>query len=424
MDKAYRRSQFPDAERLIDPATSSYVVDHKEREMLSKAKVKAPINVLCLITCVGPGGAETMLYKLLSRLNRTRFTAQVISLVDHGPNAVTEKILKLGIPIRYLKMRQGRPNPVSLARLIRWLKKDPPDLINTWMYHSDLIGGLAARLAGGIPVAWGIRHSTLDPEGSSRLTVLTMKACALLSRWLPDRIICCSEASRQVHTALGYAAEKMVVIPNGFDLETCRPDSAARESVRNELQIPEDAPVIGLVANFRPQKDHRTFIQAARLLHNDRPDVRFVLCGEEVSWENQALVRWIEEAGVRKQVYLLGRRNDIPRLTASFDVASSSSSFGEGFPNVLGEAMSCGVPCVATDVGDSALIVGQTGMVVPPKHPAALAEAWRHLVDLGREGRRQLGMAGRQRVLEQFDLPQIVAQYESLFQKVACGERV
>ena len=170
----------------------------------------------------------------------------------------------------------------------------------------------------------------------------------------------------------------MVVIPNGFDLETCRPDSAARESVRNELQIPEDAPVIGLVARFNPQKDHRTFIQAARLLHNDRPDVRFVLCGAQVSWDNQALVRWIEEGGVRKQVYLLGRRNDIPRLTASFDIAASSSSFGEGFPNVLGEAMSCGVPCVTTDVGGSALIVGQNGMVVPPsmnpffrKSPAA-----------------------------------------------------
>ena len=422
MDKAYRRSQFSDDGRLISPAPGSSVVDHKEKKMLCKAKVNDPITVLCLITSVGPGGAETMLYKLLSRLNRARFTAQVISLVDHGPNAVTEKILKLGIPIRYLNMRQGSPNPASLARLIRWLKKDPPDVINTWMYHSDLIGGLAARLAGGIHVAWGIRHSTLNPEDSSRLTVLTMKACALLSRWLPDRIICCSEASRQVHTALGYAAEKMVVIPNGFDLEACRPDSAARESVRNELQIPEDAPVIGLVANFRPQKDHRTFVQAARLLHNDRPDVRFVLCGGDVSWENQALVRWIEEAGVRKQVYLLGGRNDIPRLTASFDVASSSSSFGEGFPNVLGEAMSCGVPCVTTDVGESAFIVGQTGMVVPPKDPAALAGAWRHLVDLGREGRRQLGMAARQRVQEQFDLPQVVAQYESVFQKVACGE--
>jgi Glycosyltransferase Family 4 len=182
MDKAYRRSQFSNDERLTDPATTSYVVDHKEMNMLSKAKVKAPITVLCLITCIGPGGAETMLYKLLSRLNRTRFTAQAISLVDLGPNAVTEKILKLRIPIRYLKMRQGRPNPASLARLIRWLKKDPPDLINTWMYHSDLIGGLAALLVGGIPVAWGIRHSNLNPEESSRLTVLTMKACALLSR--------------------------------------------------------------------------------------------------------------------------------------------------------------------------------------------------------------------------------------------------
>ena len=392
--------------------------------MLTVRRTNVPISVLSLITTVGAGGAEMMLYKLLSRLDRTKFRAQVIALVDVGSNPISEKIHKLGIPIRYLGMHPGRPNPASMVRLIRWLRQDPPDLIQTWMYHSDLVGGLAARLAGGIPVVWGIRQSNLDPEASSRLTFLTMKTCALLSRWLPDRIICCSEASRQVHTALGYAAEKMVVIPNGFDLETCRPDSVARESVRKELQIPEDAPVIGLVGRFHPQKDHRTFVQAARLLHHDRPDVCFVLCGADVSWENHDLARWIEEAGIRKRAYLLGERDDVPRLTAAFDIASSSSSFGEGFPNVIGEAMSCRVPCVVTDVGDSARIVGQTGMVVPPRNPAALAEAWCKMVDLGREGRSQLGMAARQRIKEQFDLPQIVAQYECLFQEVACGECV
>jgi glycosyltransferase involved in cell wall biosynthesis len=311
---------------------------------------------------------------------------------------------------------------MAVLRLARWLREDQPNLISTWQYHADLIGGLAARLAGCIPVAWGIRQSDLSREGNGRLTFLTARMCARLSRWLPEKIICCSEAARQVHAALGYAAEKMLVIPNGYDLGTFRPDSLAREAIRKELGIPEDAPVIGLVARFHPQKDHRNFVQAASLLHQDRPDVHFVLCGRGVDWENRQLTTWIEEAGIRSRCHLLGLRDDTPKLTAAFDLACLAS-FTEGFPNVVSEAMSCEVPCVVTDVGDAALIVGQTGIVVPPRNPAALAAALRKMVDLGREGRNQLGIAARQRIMEQFNLPQIVTRYESLFQELASGTK-
>jgi glycosyltransferase involved in cell wall biosynthesis len=309
-----------------------------------------------------------------------------------------------------------------ILRLARWLREDRPDLISTWQYHADLIGGLAARLAGSIPVAWGIRQSDLSREGNGNLTFFTVRTCARLSRWLPRKILCCSEASRQVHTALGYVADKMVVIPNGYDLGTFRPDSAARKSIREELRIPEGALVIGLPARFHPQKDHRNFILAAGSLHKDRPEVYFVLCGDKINWETEELTRWIDEAGIRKRVYLLGRRDDIPKITAAFDIACLSSSYGEGFPNIVSEAMSCEVPCVVTDVGDAALIVGQTGLVVPPRNPAALAAALRQMVDLGQEGRNQLGMAARKRITEQFDLPQIVARYESFFQEFVYGE--
>ena len=148
--------------------------------------------------------------------------------------------------------------------------------------------------------------------------------------------------------------------------------------------------------------------------------VYFVLCGQDVNWENAELTRWIDEAGIRKRIYLLGRRDDIPQITAAFDIACLSS-FTEGFPNIVSEAMSCEVPCVVTDVGDAAQIVEQTGLVVPHRNPAALAAALRKMVDLGREGRNQLGRDARQRITEQFDLPQIVARYESFFQELVCG---
>src|SRR5438046_104403 len=198
-----------------------------------------PIAILCLITSLEMGGAQMMLYKLLARMDRTRFAPEVISLIDVGP--MGEKIESLGIRVRSLGMRPGIPNPVALLRLIYWLRQAPPDVIQTWMYHADLLGGFAAKLAGGIPVAWGIRHSDLSNHGSRRLTIYTMRMCAQMSKWLPARIVSCSEASQRVHTALGYATQKMIVIPNGFDLHAFKADSAARKSVRLELQIPADA---------------------------------------------------------------------------------------------------------------------------------------------------------------------------------------
>jgi glycosyltransferase involved in cell wall biosynthesis len=387
----------------------------------SNGRPGRPIAVLFLTTSLEMGGAQMMLYKLLAQLDRTRFAPKVISLIDNNP--LREKIESLGVEVRSLHMRPGIPNPISIFRLISWLRRDPPDVIQTWMYHADLIGGLAAKLAGGIPVAWGIRHSNLSNQSSPRLTIYTMKICARASRWLPARIVSCSEASQRVHAELGYATQKMLVIPNGFNVNAFTADSAARDSVRVELQIPVDAPLIGLVGRFDPQKDHRNFVRAAALIHHWRPDVHFLLCGDGINWENRSLRRWIEEAEITKQCRLIGRRHDMARVTAALDIALSSSSYGEGFPNVIGEAMSCGVPCVVTDVGDSALIVGQTGRIVAPRNSEDLAKAVRELIELGHEERTRLGIAARCRIKEHFDLPNIVRRYQNLYQELASGAR-
>ena len=293
------------------------------------------------------------------------------------------------------------------------------------MYHSDLVGGLAALIGGG-RVIWGIRFSNFDPQTCSRATIWTARACAALSRWLPTRIVCCSEASRSVHAALGYRADKMVVIPNGFDLGIFRPDPAARAAVRAELAIPPEALLIGLVGRFDPQKDQRVFLQAAALLAEGHQDARFLLCGDDITAENSALMSWIDPA-IRQRCHLLGRRDDLPRLTAALDVATSSSAYGEAFSNAVGEAMACAVPCVVTDVGDSARIVGETGKVVPPRDARALATAWSELLAAGEPARRSLGLAARGRVEARYSLPAIVRRYEALYQAVAvpaAGERL
>jgi len=354
-----------------------------------------------------------MLYKLLARMKRERFHNTVIVLAQNG--SVGEKIQALGIPVHALNMRRGAPNPMAVLKLARWLRKLNPQVIQTWMYHADLLGGLTNQLATRAPLAWGIRHSNLDPQHNKRGTLLVAKACARLSRKLPARIVCNSEAACANHIAFGYDASKMLVIPNGFDLSTFQPNPEARLSVRRELGLPEQSMLIGLVGRFDPQKDHRNFIEAAGLLHKNFADAHFVLCGEGITQENEPLMSWMKAAALEENCHLLGRRDDVPRLLAAFDIATSSS-LGEAFPNVIGEAMACGVPCVVTNAGDSAMIVGSTGRIVPVQNVAALAEAWRELLSLNEEERARLGQAARARVQEHFDLEVIARRYEELYE--------
>ena len=369
-----------------------------------------------VISGLSTGGAEMMLYKLLSVADRNRDELNVISLTDVGP--LGERIKTLGVRVEALGMARGRLGLTGLLRLSRWLRQSPPHVVQTWMYHADLIGGLAAKLGGRVPVVWGIRNSTLGRQ-TKKSTVLTVKACARISRWIPTKIVCCSSVARALHEQMGYHAAKMLVIPNGFDLSSFKPADGARSSLREELGLPQDAILIGFVARFDPQKDHQNFIQAARLLLARLPDVHFVLCGDGINRDNHQLSASLTEAGIEAWFHLLGRRDDVPRITAALDIATCASAYGEAFPNVLGEAMACGVPCVATDVGDSALIIADTGRVVPPKDPQRLAGALNWMVELGAEGRSQLGAKARRRIRENFDLSVIRDRYEALYREVA-----
>ncbi len=367
-----------------------------------------------VITGLGTGGSEMMLYRLLSALDRERFSPAVISLREEGPLA--EKIRALGIPVKALGMRPGFANPLAQARLAGWLRAAQPALVQTWMYHADLLGGLAARWVG-LPVIWGLHNNVLDRRSTKRSTFWTVKACAWLSPWLPAKIISCSAAAAESHARLGYRREKMVVIPNGFDLQAFRPDAAARASVRAELGLPDDAPLIGLVARYDPIKDHHNFVEAAAYLRQRFPEVHFLLCGEGVTWQNAELGGWIRQKGLSSSFHLLGRREDAPRLTAALDIATNSS-IGESFSNAIGEAMACGVPCVVTDVGDSAYIVGETGKVVPVGDSQALARAWQELLENTPQARQQLGQAARQRIEQHFSLPVVAGEYEAVYRSV------
>lgn len=373
------------------------------------------ISITNVITDLRTGGAEMMLLKLATSLSDRDFDVRVISL-EPADNLV-EKFHALGIPVQFLDMRRDLGDLFRFVRLIFWLREHKADLVQTWMYHGDLIGGLAAKLAGKSPIVWNIRHSNFGENGN-RTTLLIRQISARVSSWLPTKIITNSETARDIHVELGYQNEKMCVIPNGFDLETFRPDNAVRAAFFRKLNLENNAIIIGLIARYHPQKDHRTFIKAAGLLANKYPDAHFVLVGERVNFENIQLASWIEDTGHKDRFHLLGRREDIPQITASLDIATSSAAHGEAFPNIIGEAMACQVPCVVTDVGDSAKIIGNTGLVVPLGDPRALNDAWDQILSQSLEKRRQLGESARDRIKRYYSLPGVVKQYEQLYREL------
>jgi glycosyltransferase involved in cell wall biosynthesis len=376
------------------------------------------IKIAHVINALSIGGAELMLAKLLAHTDRTTYAPRVYTLLSPaGP--VAASIRELGIPVRELGMNRGTPNPLRILQLSRWLREHPPDLVQTWMYHADLVGGVAARLTGSrVPVVWNVRNSTLDPGSSRPRTFRVVKASARLSRWLPDAIICCSHTACEIHARIGYSREKLKVIPNGFDLAAFRPNPQARASLRRELQIPEETELIGLIGRFDPQKEHRTFLAAARTLHADRPAAHFVLCGRGVDPANAELMAWVDAADLRGVTHLLGERTDMPRVTAALDIATSSSAYGEAFPNAVGEAMACGVACVVTDVGDSARIVGDAGWVVPPRDAGALCGAWRTVLGLSGGRREELSRRARRRVADAFSIESIAHQYAETYREI------
>jgi glycosyltransferase involved in cell wall biosynthesis len=323
------------------------------------------MRIAHVITGLEVGGAEMMLLKLLGAMDPVAFEPLVISLVPPGP--MGERIAALGVRVETLAMRRGLPDPGAVLRLASLLREFRPDLVQTWMYHADLLGALALPLAGRPILVWNIRQSDLDPRLTRRATRVVARLGALLSHLAPDHIVCCSERARTIHRALGYRDRILSVIPNGFDLDRFRADPLARAELRAQLGVSAATPFLGLVARFDPQKDLRTFLDASALVRAARPDSRFLLCGPDMDASNAQLGDWIDTVGLVDAVHLLGPRRDTPRVLAALDLLVSSSAYGEGFPNVIGEAMACGVPCAVTDVGDSVLIVGDTGLGVPPQ---------------------------------------------------------
>lgn len=380
-----------------------------------KVNVSGARPLLFVSTSLGTGGAERMLVKIMSRLDRSRFDPCVVSLFDHG--TMGAELTDMGIEVVCLQMDSLWGIVSAPFRLAGLIRRRRFAVIQGWMYHGSLLAWLGRLLAGSrAGLSFGIRHTLVDV----RQEHLNTQMVIWIVSWLARRADACmfnSKLSLYSHRAYGYRSRYMAVIPNGFEVATYAPNPDRGQRLRETLGLGNHL-VVGLVARFDPAKDHRNFLRAAALVHLRLPQARFVLVGTNMTSENDHLTSWIQEQDLNDVVMLLGERRDIQDLNNVFDVACLSS-WMEAFPNVIGEAMACGTPCAVTDVGDARDIVGDTGRVVPSRDPEALATAILDLLSLSPEDRRALGVLARARVVKNFDMAIVADTYMDHFDALA-----
>lgn len=360
------------------------------------------------------GGAEMLLVRMLDELGEERRGHSVLSLRPRWELA--DEIEEMGVPVQSLGMSE-RPTPRDVFRLGSAIRGSEADVIQTWMLHSNFIGGLVGRTVSRTPVVWGVHIGEGSRETLSTTAVTIQRAEGICSWFVPSRIVACSVTSQRVMERLRYRRSRIVTIPNGFDLRHFKPDPKARDEVRKELGIDPTTTVVGHLARFHPFKDHPNLLAAAEKVIEREPDVRFVLCGDRVTPDNPDLAALAAPLGDR--VMMLGQRKDVPRMLNAFDLAVSSSSGWEALPLAIGEAMAAGLPVAATRAGDSEEVIGDTGAIAPVSDPAALAEAMLKLIEMDPQRRSELGERARDRIRTDYSMRRMVDGYSAVWAEAA-----
>jgi len=371
------------------------------------------MKIIHIITGLNDGGAEHTLFKICKYDTLNKHI--VISLTGHGKYFFLLK--KLGIKVYNLDANFFSIYKFFfLIRLLRFLK---PNLVQTWLVHADFIGGIAARLAGIKNVVWNIRYSNLERGKAKLTTVLIIKILSKLSFLIPKLIVIVSKRAKKIYEMKGYDKKKLVFIPNGYDLSSLTINEPKKNFFHRKYNIKKKVPLIGNVARYDPKKDHSNLINALSLIRSKNIDFFCVLVGSNIDQNNIELVSQIKRLKLSNYVKLYGQNKNIAEVMNGLDVYIQSSSYGEGFPNVVAEAMACGTPCVVTDVGDAALIVNKNGWIVPPNNSIKLANAIEiALIEIEKNYWNKRCEEARIRIKENYDISNMIKLYNKLWQKV------
>lgn len=363
------------------------------------------IRLAFIIRSLDYGGAERQLVTLAKALDKRRLDTTILTFYSGG--YLEKELAGSGVKLVSLGKRGRWDLPAFLGRLAYHLRQIRPDVIHSYLDIPNLLAIGAKPFCSNPAIIWGVRSSDLDLD---KYDWLRRCGSSLERRVaiLPDRIIVNSHAGQKHLLSQGFPAEKLVLIHNGFDTEHFRPDEEARTKVRREWRIGNNEILIGMVARFDPVKDHAMFLRAASLVRKGRSDVRFICVGDGPRGYGQRLQQMAERLSVSEKVSWAGMRSDMRNVYSGLDIHVSSSR-SEGFPNVVGEAMSCAVPCVVTDAGDAAMIVGDTGFVSPSRNPPALAAS---LMSCIGSDRNELGLNARRRIEEHWSVRRLAEETE------------
>jgi glycosyltransferase involved in cell wall biosynthesis len=373
------------------------------------------IRLFILIRSLEVGGAERQLVELVKAMDKTRFSITVATFYDGG--GFRPELEKLNGVCLISLHKEGRWDVVAFGlRLLRTVRRTRPHVIMGSMGVANELALLAGR-ATGARVAWGLRASSVDFSQYHRISRWIFLLGRLLSRF-PDLIIVNSHEGKRHHLAHGYRGKRMIVIPNGVDIDRFKPDDEAGVGLRQEWNVEPSELLIGLVGRLDPMKDHPTFLRSAAVLAARRSAVRFVCVGDGVASYKQELVRLAASLGLADRLVWAGHRSDMAAVYNAFDIVCSSS-YGEGTSNVIAEAMACGIACVATDVGDSGRLVGRVEFVVPPRDPAALSAALERLVDMPDGERAELGRQARQRMITHYSVQRMAKSTEEALVRIS-----
>lgn len=359
-------------------------------------------KVVHIITGLGSGGAENMLYKLLKYSDRDKFYHEVISLMNEGVYGI--KIKEMGIKVHCLNLNQKKifSSLIKAKNICKGI-----DIVDTWLYHADTFGFIVAKILLRKKLIWNIRHSNLDKDVNKSRTLKIVKLNSFLSKHV-DCITYNSNKALDNHLRIGYADRNSVVIPNGFELDEFKFNLEDRIKTRKELDIREEEKVIITVGRWNIQKDYYTLLKALNKLKKCNSKFKMIMVGTKLDYSNDELLSLIDRYKLNDNMILLGRRNDIPSLLSAADIYISSS-LGESFSNAIGEAMACELHCVVTNVGDSKLMVGDTGKVVEAKDYVNMSKGLLNYINssnLNRNGN------ARHRVIENYEIKEIAKKSE------------
>lgn len=371
-------------------------------------------RVAFLLRNLDYGGAQRQVITLAKSLSECGFD---VSIICFYPDGFLEKYL-LNSKVKVISLeKQGRWDLIAFFyRLFKEVKHISPDILHGYLGEPNMLTICLKLFFPATKMIWGIRGSNYDLDLANWRSYPYRLLENLFSHFA-DLIIINSYAGCNDYLKRGFPVNKMVVIPNGIDTDLFQPNPQARAKIRQEWRIPDDIILIGLVGRLDPMKDHPTFLKAAALLCAERENVRFVCVGVGSEKYTQELHQLTTQLGIAKQVIWAGGRSDMPEVQNALDIAVSASIFGEGFSNTLGEAMACGVKCIATDVADSAWIVGDAGLVIPPNSSEALATAMKQLIDHPHTEQHQQAYI-RQQVVTRFSVFQLLQKTTTAFEQL------